>query len=180
MPNVDHRGRRAQRLLQAGEPRFSPLRCGDPKDSRGYRGAPAGGRPAHLPGGHARPERPGVRSLPVPPTASAERSSPKWSPSSSRCLRDATLIRKRRYSGFFDTDLEARLRAAQPEQVTVVGVCTDICVLHTIADLAQPRLPGRRPRLGRRDLRRGRAIPATRCSAGRWLHLKGVLGAHLL
>ena len=50
-------------------------------------------------------------------------------------LSKATLIRKRRYSGFFETDLEARLRAAQPEQVTVVGVCTDICVLHTVADL---------------------------------------------
>jgi nicotinamidase/pyrazinamidase len=50
-------------------------------------------------------------------------------------LHEATLIRKRRYSGFFETDLEERLRAAQPEQVTVVGVCTDICVLHTVADL---------------------------------------------
>jgi nicotinamidase/pyrazinamidase len=50
-------------------------------------------------------------------------------------LHEGTLIRKRRYSGFFETDLEARLLAAQPEQVTVVGVCTDICVLHTVADL---------------------------------------------
>jgi nicotinamidase-related amidase len=50
-------------------------------------------------------------------------------------LQAGTLIRKRRYSGFFETDLEARLRAAKPEQVTVVGVCTDICVLHTVADL---------------------------------------------
>jgi nicotinamidase/pyrazinamidase len=50
-------------------------------------------------------------------------------------LHEGTLIRKRRYSGFFETDLEARLAAAQPEQVTVVGVCTDICVLHTVADL---------------------------------------------
>jgi nicotinamidase/pyrazinamidase len=50
-------------------------------------------------------------------------------------LQKASLVRKRRYSGFFETDLEARLRAAQPEQVTVVGVCTDICVLHTVADL---------------------------------------------
>ena len=50
-------------------------------------------------------------------------------------LAESTLIRKRRYSGFFETDLEARLRAAGPQQVTVVGVDTDICVLHTIADL---------------------------------------------
>lgn len=50
-------------------------------------------------------------------------------------LRDARLIRKRRYSGFFETDLEAVLRQLRPEQVTVIGVCTDICVLHTVADL---------------------------------------------
>lgn len=45
------------------------------------------------------------------------------------------LVRKRRYSGFFETDLEALLSAAGPEVVTVVGVCTDICVMHTVADL---------------------------------------------
>jgi nicotinamidase/pyrazinamidase len=50
-------------------------------------------------------------------------------------LRDARLIRKRRYSGFFETDLEAVLRQLRPDQVTVIGVCTDICVLHTVADL---------------------------------------------
>jgi len=50
-------------------------------------------------------------------------------------LEGATLIRKRRYSAFFETDLEARLRAVAPRQVTVVGVCTDICVLHTVAGL---------------------------------------------
>ena len=44
-------------------------------------------------------------------------------------------IPKRRYSGFFGTDLEQRLAAAAPEKVTVVGVCTNICVLHTTADL---------------------------------------------
>jgi nicotinamidase-related amidase len=50
-------------------------------------------------------------------------------------LKDATLIRKRRYSAFFETDLESRLKAANPQQVTLVGVCTDICVMHTAADL---------------------------------------------
>jgi nicotinamidase/pyrazinamidase len=47
----------------------------------------------------------------------------------------ARLIRKRRYSGFFETDLDAILRQLRPALVTVVGVCTDICVLHTVADL---------------------------------------------
>ncbi|HEY8678540.1 MAG TPA: isochorismatase family cysteine hydrolase [Candidatus Dormibacteraeota bacterium] len=50
-------------------------------------------------------------------------------------LRGARLIRKRRYSGFFETDLEAVLKAARPATVRVVGVCTDICVMHTVADL---------------------------------------------
>ena len=50
-------------------------------------------------------------------------------------LARGRLIRKRRYSGFFETDLGEALVAAQPERVTVVGVCTDICVLHTVADL---------------------------------------------
>lgn len=50
-------------------------------------------------------------------------------------LSDATLIRKRRYSAFFETDLESRLKAIKPNQVRVVGVCTDICVMHTVADL---------------------------------------------
>jgi nicotinamidase-related amidase len=50
-------------------------------------------------------------------------------------LKQGRLIRKRRYSGFFETDLEAVLKRAAPREVTVVGVCTDICVLHTVADL---------------------------------------------
>jgi nicotinamidase/pyrazinamidase len=50
-------------------------------------------------------------------------------------LEGATLIRKRRYSGFFETNLEQVLKQAAPRLVTVVGVCTDICVLHTVADL---------------------------------------------
>ena len=50
-------------------------------------------------------------------------------------LQGATLIRKRRYSGFFETNLEQVLKQAAPSTVTVVGVCTDICVLHTVADL---------------------------------------------
>jgi len=94
-------------------------------------------------------------------------------------LAGATLIRKRRYSGFFETDLEARLRAAAPQQVTVVGVDTDICVLHTIADLRN------------RDYRV--IVPAQAVETfdapghpgdevQRWAlaHIKGVLGASVL
>jgi nicotinamidase/pyrazinamidase len=43
-------------------------------------------------------------------------------------------INKQRYSGFFNTNLEQRLREIGPEKIIVCGVCTDICVLHTTAD----------------------------------------------
>lgn len=43
-------------------------------------------------------------------------------------------IPKARYSGFFGTDLEERLASLRPGRITICGVCTDICVLHTAAD----------------------------------------------
>ena len=51
-------------------------------------------------------------------------------------LRDlpGEIIYKRRYSGFYGTDLDARLAALKPDKVTICGVCTNICVLHTVAD----------------------------------------------
>ena len=44
------------------------------------------------------------------------------------------IIPKNRYSGFFNTSLEDKLKAFKPEKLIVCGVCTDICVLHTVAD----------------------------------------------
>jgi len=44
------------------------------------------------------------------------------------------VITKRRYSAFFDTPLEEKLSKLKPEKLIVCGVCTDICVLHTVAD----------------------------------------------
>ena len=43
-------------------------------------------------------------------------------------------IEKQRYSAFYNTDLEQRLKDLAPETITVCGVCTDICVLHTTTD----------------------------------------------
>ena len=43
-------------------------------------------------------------------------------------------VLKRRYSAFFDTDLEKRLAEIMPDKVIICGVCTDICVMHTAAD----------------------------------------------
>ena len=41
---------------------------------------------------------------------------------------------KRRYSAFFDTNLAEILADLAPERIIVCGVCTDICVMHTVAD----------------------------------------------
>ena len=49
-------------------------------------------------------------------------------------LPRATLIETSSYSAFFATDLHERLQRAGVEKVIVCGVCTDICVMHTVAD----------------------------------------------
>ncbi|WP_028552618.1 cysteine hydrolase family protein [Paenibacillus sp. UNC451MF] len=41
---------------------------------------------------------------------------------------------KTRYSAFCGTDLELQLRSRHIEEIHLVGVCTDICVLHTAVD----------------------------------------------
>ncbi|WP_313956972.1 cysteine hydrolase family protein [Bacillus sp. FJAT-22090] len=41
---------------------------------------------------------------------------------------------KKRYSAFAGTDLEIKLRERGITEVHLVGVCTDICVLHTAVD----------------------------------------------
>jgi len=46
------------------------------------------------------------------------------------------VIPKKRYSGFFETNLEQVLAAADIKKVTVVGVCTSICVMDTVGGLA--------------------------------------------
>jgi nicotinamidase-related amidase len=53
----------------------------------------------------------------------------------------AIVVPKRRYSGFFDTPLEVILRDRDVTEVLVAGVMTDICVLHTTADLRNRDYP---------------------------------------
>jgi len=43
-------------------------------------------------------------------------------------------IAKRRYSGFFGTDLDITLRELGVTHIHLAGVCTNICVLYTAAD----------------------------------------------
>ncbi len=49
--------------------------------------------------------------------------------------RAAAVIHKHRYSAFFETELEPVLKSLDPDEVHIIGFCTDICVLHTTADL---------------------------------------------
>ena len=44
------------------------------------------------------------------------------------------IIPKRRYSAFFETNLEDRLAELNPEKIVIVGDCTNICVLYTAAE----------------------------------------------
>nr|MBC8360268.1 cysteine hydrolase [Candidatus Desulfatibia profunda] len=46
------------------------------------------------------------------------------------------VIPKKRFSGFYGTDLEKILENAGVEAVEVVGVCTSICVMDTVGGLA--------------------------------------------
>ena len=46
------------------------------------------------------------------------------------------IVPKKRYSGFYGTDLEKILEDANIEEVEVIGVCTSICVMDTVGDLA--------------------------------------------
>ena len=43
-------------------------------------------------------------------------------------------ILKKRYSGFFGTKLEQKLKELKPEKLIICGVLTNICVMHTAAD----------------------------------------------
>lgn len=44
------------------------------------------------------------------------------------------IINKRRYSGFFATDLDITLRELGVDTLMITGVCTNICVLYTAVD----------------------------------------------
>src|SRR5699024_11532187 len=54
--------------------------------------------------------------------------------SSDVCSSDLFYFEKTRYSAFTGTNLELKLRERQIEELYLVGVCTDICILHTAID----------------------------------------------
>lgn len=51
------------------------------------------------------------------------------------------VVDKKRYSGFYGTDLEKILIEKEIEAVEVVGVCTSICVMDTVGGLANRDYP---------------------------------------
>ncbi len=51
-------------------------------------------------------------------------------------VKDERIVTKKRYSGFYGTDLDAILSANTPDDVEIVGVCTSICVMDTVGGLA--------------------------------------------
>jgi nicotinamidase/pyrazinamidase len=61
------------------------------------------------------------------------------------------VIQKRRYSGFFETELGAWLTKKQIQDVEVVGVCTNICVMDTVGGLANRDYDITVPRAGVAD-----------------------------
>lgn len=46
------------------------------------------------------------------------------------------IIKKTRYSGFYETELNFHLLRFDPDEVVVGGVCTSICVMDTVGGLA--------------------------------------------
>ncbi len=44
------------------------------------------------------------------------------------------MVRKQKYTAFFETELEAHLREKGIRNLIIVGVATNICVLHTAID----------------------------------------------
>jgi nicotinamidase-related amidase len=80
---------------------------------------------------------------------------------------------KTRYSAFCGTDLELKLRARHIEEVHLVGVCTDICVLHTAVDAYNK---------GFRIIVHEDAVASFNPQGHEWAlgHFKGVVGAEVV
>jgi nicotinamidase-related amidase len=82
------------------------------------------------------------------------------------------IIPKKRYSGFFNTDLEARLKKLKPEKLIICGVLTNICVMHTAADARNRDYPVEVPV-------DGVASPEEKAHQFALEHMEKVLGAKL-
>jgi nicotinamidase-related amidase len=80
------------------------------------------------------PEDPEIASGLFPPHCMKDTIEAEVIPELAPYVERGEHFEKHAYTGFENRALEARLRELAPEKVIVVGVCTDICVLHTAAD----------------------------------------------
>jgi nicotinamidase-related amidase len=80
---------------------------------------------------------------------------------------------KTRYSAFAGTDLEIKLRERGIEELHLVGVCTDICVLHTAIDAYNK---------GFNIIVHEKAVASFNQDGHSWAlgHFKGSLGAEII
>ena len=94
-------------------------------------------------------------------------------PELSNFVTEHNVVPKNRYSGFFNTNLESELKALNPEVVIVCGVCTDICVLHTVADARNRDYPVEVP---------SDCVATFNPDAHKWAldHIDKILGASLV
>lgn len=90
----------------------------------------------------------------------------------------STVVRKSRFSGFHETGLEEVLERLAPDEVEVVGVCTDICVLHTVAGL-RDRGYSVLVRADLVDTYDGPDHPADEAGTFALRHMRDVLGARV-
>ena len=83
------------------------------------------------------------------------------------------LMPKNRYSAFVNTPLEQRLAELRPEKLTICGVCTDICVLHTTSDARNRDYPVEVP---------ADCVATFNPEAHRWAlkHIQEILGARVV
>lgn len=83
------------------------------------------------------------------------------------------LLPKNRYSAFANTPLTSRLAELKPAKLVVCGVCTDICVLHTVADARNRDYPVEVP---------ADCVATFDQQAHRWAlkHMREILGAKVV
>jgi len=51
------------------------------------------------------------------------------------------VLKKRRYDAFYGTELDTILKSERFDEVHVTGVCTSICVMETVQELANREIP---------------------------------------
>jgi nicotinamidase/pyrazinamidase len=85
-------------------------------------------------------------------------------------------VAKRRYSALFETVLEGLLHRYHIGQVRICGVCTDICVLHTVADLRNRDIAVTVPAAATATFD-GPGHHGDEVQASSLAHLRGILGA---